>query len=191
MSESILRTLATLLRGVLLLVSGLGCVLGQTLSAPTDLKDAASEQAKTIKSAPANTPVKLIRRQGFWTEIELLGSKGWVKLSSVQLGSGAGLAAGLDTGRTGKGNIVSTSAARGLSSKDLTSAKPDFNGFEQLRKLSVSPNAADAFAQSAQVQTRSVALLSAPPSVNRAGGGVSGKSGSRKKSKAEDEDNDD
>lgn len=172
----------------------LGSALAQTLSGTTDLKESPSDQAKTVKSAPANTSIKLIRRQGFWAEIEALGNKGWVKLSNVQLGGGAGLAAGLDTGRMGKGNIVSTSAARGLSSKELTGAKPDFNGFEQFRQLTVTVNAADAFAQSANLQTRMVALVSTPLSAaggarDAASGG--GKSGTRKKSKSDEDDDDD
>ena len=108
--------------------------MAQSLSKPADLKASPAPEAKTVKSVAANVSVKLLKRQGFWVEVSADGATGWIKLSDVNMSaaSGPGLSA-VDTGRTGKGNIVSTSAARGLSDKELTSAKPDAQQFEQLK----------------------------------------------------------
>lgn len=95
----------------------------QSLKENTGLFDK-PDGAKTA-DAKAGTPLKITKRQGFWVEVDAGGKKGWVKLGSVNMASTTGGSVALDTGRTGKGNIVSTSAARGLSAKDLLQGKPD------------------------------------------------------------------
>lgn len=95
----------------------------QTLKENAGLFDK-PDGAKTAE-AKAGTPLKISKRQGFWVEVDAGGKKGWVKLGQVNMASNSGGAVALDTGRTGKGNIVATSAARGLSAKDLLQGKPD------------------------------------------------------------------
>ena len=138
-------------------------VFAQVLSIATDLKEGQSPESKSVKSLPANTIVKLIKREGFWVEVEAAGAKGWVKLSTVNLGAQSIGLNPMDTGRAGKGNIVSTSAARGLSAKDLTLSKPDPAEFSELQKLAISSSDADKFAKSGGLTTRQIALLAAGP----------------------------
>ena len=142
--------------------------MAQSLSKAADLKASPAPEAKTVESVAANVSVKLLKRQGFWVEVSAGGATGWIKLSDLNMSaaSGPGLSA-VDTGRTGKGNIVSTSAARGLSDKELTSAKPDAQQFEQLKALAVKPVDAENFAQAAGLKSRTVALL-APPAAGAA-----------------------
>ncbi len=169
-------------------------VQAQTLGKATDLKASPAPEAKTVKSLPANAPAKLLKRQGFWVEIESGGASGWVKLSDLNMGSGGASISAMDTGRTGKGNIVSTSAARGLSAKELTAAKPDVQQFEQLRALSVSAADAEAFAQAGGLKVRTVALLAAPSAAASSGGGGGSASAGparRKPAKSADDDEDD
>ena len=90
------------------------------------------------------------------------GSRGWLKASSVSLGVGSSGLTGLGSGREGKGNIVSTSAARGLSSKELVAAKPDFSQVDELQRLAVDSKSAEGFASSGKLVNRSIAMLSAP-----------------------------
>ena len=80
----------------------------------------------------SGTQVKPLRRQGFWVEVETNGAVGWLKVSMLNFGTPGNGPAAIDTGRLGVGNIVSTSAARGLSAKDLINGKPNF---EELLKL--------------------------------------------------------
>jgi len=173
----------------LFVVCAAWAVHAQTLSKASDLKASAAADSKTVKNLPAGTPVKLAKREGFWVEVDAGGTKGWVKLSDVAMGAGvsAGIGA-MDTGRGGKGNIVSTSAARGLSAKELVAAKPDPQQFENLKKLSVTSAEAEAFAQAAGLKTRTLALVAAAPA--ESGKSTSGGGGGKKKA-AKDDDEDD
>ena len=132
----------------------------QTLNSASDLKETQSLESKTVKNLASNTPIKILKREGFWVQVEVAGAKGWVKLSSVNMAGQTPGITPLDTGRTGKGNVVSTSAARGLSAKDLTLAKPDPAQFEELKRLSVDSNEADKFAKAGGLSTRQIALVS-------------------------------
>jgi hypothetical protein len=186
MNQSIRRMFALC---ILLLLGGISLgVSAQTLSAATDLKESQSADSKTLKNLPANTPVKLVKREGFWVEVEAAGAKGWVKLSTVNMGAQSPGLNPMDTGRSGKGNIVSTSAARGLSAKDLTLAKPDPTQFAELQKLAVSRADADKFAKSGGLNTRQIALLAASPKPAEAS---KPKSPPAKKPKKSDDDDDD
>ena len=177
-----------------LLISALaGHAQAQTLAKAADLKAEPAADAKTLKSLPANAAAKMLKRQGFWAEIEVGGAKGWVKLSEISMGaSGASAISTVDTGRTGKGNIVSTSAARGLSAKELVAAKADPQQFEQLKSLAVSASEAETFAQSSGLKNRTLALL-ATPAGQPAAASSSANNGStnRKASKKDDDDEDD
>ncbi len=163
----------------------------QTLGKAADLKATPAPEAKTVKALAANAPAKLLKRQGFWVEIESGGATGWVKLSDLNMAAGGSSLAPIDTGRTGKGNIVSTSAARGLSAKELTSAKPDVPQFEQLRALSVSAADAEAFAQAGGLKARTVALLAAPTAASPSAGPSAAGAARRKPAKSGDDDEDD
>jgi hypothetical protein len=165
----------------------------QMLSKAADLKAEPAAEAKTVKSLPANSVAKIFKRQGFWVEIESGGSKGWIKLSDLNMSASGGASLNaMETGRTGKGNIVSTSAARGLSAKELVAAKPDPQQFEQLKALAVSASDAENFAQSSGLKSRTVTLLVTPVATasNTTAAHNSGSS-RRKSNKNEDDDEDD
>ncbi len=99
-----------------------------SISAQVAKKDAAlveePKSKKEIGKIKKGDKLKVLQRKGFWYEIESGGKKGWVKATKIKFNKKSGSVA-LDTGRLGKGNIVSTSAARGLSAKDLVSGEPN------------------------------------------------------------------
>ena len=166
----------------------------QTLNKAVDLRVSPTADAKLLKNLPVGTALKLIKREGFWVEVDASGIKGWLKLSDVSMSQGATSGIGaLDTGRTSKGNIVSTSAARGLTAKELVSAKPDLVELEHLKSLSISAQEAQQFAQAAGLKSRTVLLLKAPASSpsGKSKKIVTGKDGKDKKSKDDDDDQDD
>jgi len=168
-------------------------VQAQSLNKAVDLKASPAAAANTVRSLMIGTDVKLLKRENFWVEVDAGGSKGWLKLSDITMGAGAtGGIGALDTGRTGKGNIVSTSAARGLSAKELVAAKPDVQEFESLKTLVVSSQDAEQFAQAGGLKTRTVAMLSAPAaSSNNETGKAAASGGTKgKKSKADDDEDD-
>ncbi len=157
----------------------------QEVPATTGLKVSPDEAAKAAGTIQAKSPVKILKRQGFWVEVEAKGARGWLKASAISFGSpGAGLA-GLASGREGKGNIVSTSAARGLSSKELVAAKPNPSQVDALDLLAVDSTAAEAFATSGKLARRTVSMLAAPmkPSEKSSGN-------PKKRTTSKDEDDD-
>jgi hypothetical protein len=173
--------------------AGAFSVHAQNLNKATDLKATPSADAKTVKNLPSGTALKLAKREGFWVEVDAGGAKGWLKLSDITMGSGAtGGIGALDTGRTGKGNIVSTSAARGLSAKELVAAKPDAQEFESLKSLTVSSQEAEQFAQAGGLKTRTLGMLPAPSPASSNDSAKSPSSGGSKgkKSKVDDDDDD-
>ena len=108
--------------------------------------------------------MKITKRQGFWVEVDAGGKKGWVKLGVVNMASNSGGSVALDTGRTGKGNIVSTSAARGLSAKDLLQGKPDPQAVVKLESYVLDASVVPAFRTEGGIRplTEKIALT-APP----------------------------
>lgn len=134
----------------------------QLTKAKVDLRGAPDSASKVVGSLQPETSVKIIKRQGFWLEVESKGAKGWVKAASISFPTSTSGLSSLKTGREGKGNIVSTSAARGLSSKELVSAKPDLEQVRRLESLAVDTSAASKFALQGQLSLRTVALLAAP-----------------------------
>jgi hypothetical protein len=137
-------------------------VQAQTLKENTGLFDK-PDGAKTA-DAKAGTPLKITKRQGFWVEVDAGGKKGWVKLGVVNMASTTGGSVALDTGRTGKGNIVSTSAARGLSAKDLLQGKPDPQAVVKLESYVLDASVVPAFRTEGGIQplTEKIALTVPP-----------------------------
>lgn len=131
----------------IVLVAALAAVainsFGQTIREDSSLVDRA-EGATVVQRVKAGTSIKLVRRQGFWVQVEIAGSSGWIKASAVSFSAGGTGATAIDTGRLGQSNIVATSAARGLSAKDLLNGKPNFEDVSWLESLpsqvSVVPN---------------------------------------------------
>ena len=182
------RALITFL-AALLSVGQAPHALAQETTVPVELKAAADPASKSLGRLPAKSPVKILKREGFWIQVESSGGRGWIKASTATLGSASSGLSGLSSGREGKGNIVSTSAARGLSSKELVAAKPDFNQVEDLQRSTVDSKAAEAFAASGKLGKRSVALLVAPSKPSEPSAAAKQRKPS-KASKDEDEDDD-
>jgi hypothetical protein len=85
----------------------------------------------------AGSPIKVLERQGFWLRLQVGGASGWAKASSVVFSSGTSGPIVIETGRSGGGNIVASSAARGLSAKDLMNGVPRLDEVEKLSKFSI------------------------------------------------------
>ena len=165
------RTPALVLATMLgLLASAVGAQTLREEVALFDKPDGAPQGAK-LKAA---TPLKLLKRQGFWVEVDAGGKTGWLKVSSVSFAGAAGPVS-IDTGRMGTGNIVATSAARGLSAKDLLEGKPNLEEATKLEALSLDASGLVAFRTQGGVQpATNVAALTAPRQVATAGNAGNG-----------------
>lgn len=172
MVHRIVRARWLTLAGCLLLalVSVCGSASGQTVKEEVRLLDKPSGSPQGTPLS-AGTAVKVAERQGFWVRVEAGGRSGWVKASGLTFSSGPGGPTAIDTGRLGTGNIVSTSAARGLSAKDLLNGTPRMD--EVVKMAQHAPDAAtlQAFITQGLVVAPSqpIALKAAEPSPAKQG----------------------
>ena len=139
-------------------------VHAQTVREEAVLLDKPEGKPGSIKLSAGNS-VKVLRRQGFWVEVDAAGEVGWLKVSQINFAGATGGATAIDTGRLGTGNIVATSAARGLSAKDLVSGQPNFNEAGKLDMLTAEALSVQSFlVAGAVVASNEKFQLSAPRS---------------------------
>lgn len=135
------------------------------LRTPASLLSGPSVTAKATGVAKAGAVAQILERHGFWARVSAGGASGWVKLSALSLsgsGSGADIAA-LASGRSGQGNVVSTSGGRGLDNgPDLTQGTPNPAAVAALSALAVSQDAAERYARAGGLAARTVAYSAAP-----------------------------
>ena len=138
---------------------------------PTDLKDKPFIDAKTLKQLPPKASVIIVERNGGWLRVISDGQRGWVRLlhvSSQPPGEGnvsareLAAVSGMATGRTGTGNIVTTTGIRGLSEEQLRNAEPDPAEVERLERYGVGKDQAAEYARKHGLERRQVAHLPDP-----------------------------
>lgn len=169
----------------------------QTFNEDTPVLAAPEAAAKVVGNARGGSAVKVVKRQGFWLEVEAGATKGWVKISAVKLATATGPTA-IDTGRLGGNNIVATSAARGLSAKDLLEGRSDEKAIERLNALRPEARQITQFAQEGGLGEVKLAMFlkapaaAAPPAATRSEAAPAGTSDSaprpRRLRKAGDDD---
>lgn len=163
----------------------------QTARPLSNLRDAPSDKGKVIKKLSGKEQLKIKGRKGFWVRITADGNEGWLTLKDLAPKSGS-RSMGIDTGRTGKGNIVSTSSARGLNAESLTAARPNFERLKELGGLSVSAGEAEKFAVAGGLKARTISLVAGTASKAMSGKKSStGKKGKSQKNRSGDDDDDD
>lgn len=113
--------------------------------------------AKTVGNLARGDSLEIITKKGAWLQVKTKKSTGWVRILSVKRGgsSTASNSKGvLDvaSGRSGTGQVVSTTGVRGLSAEELKGAK--FNEEEMKTMESYTQSAAEAkkFADAAKLQ---------------------------------------
>ena len=145
-----------------------------TLIKQEDIKAEPYRDAKTIGTLNRNATVEIIKRSSGWMQISYGKKKGWVRMLSVRLGTGAakpgagqevkGVLA-LASGRAGKGSVVSTTGIRGLSEEDLKSAKFDEAQIKKDESFLVTRDEAKKFAAQGKLIQRQVDYLPVPATV--------------------------
>jgi hypothetical protein len=117
----------------------------------------------------AGSVVRVLERQGFWLRVDISGRTGWIKASGLSFSSGSAGPTAIDTGRLGTGNIVTTSAARGLSAKDLLNGTPRIE--EVVKLIQFAPDKASLMAFGSQgslvALAQAVSLKVAEPTVEK------------------------
>lgn len=120
-----------------------------------------AKQAGTLAKGEA---VTILKKTGGWYQVKGKGAQGWVRMLSVRRGEAAkGGAvkdvAALSTGRTGTGQIVSTTGVRGLSEAELKAARYDEKELVKAESFAVSKADASKFAQMGKLEARAFNYL--------------------------------
>lgn len=159
-----------------MLLAALLMLAGQALAAEsgTALKNDTLRREPYADAAATGTlargaKVDILEKKGAWLRIKAPKASGWVRLLSVRRGAaGSGSEAagvlGLASGRTGTGQVVSTTGVRGLSAEELKSAKYDAQQVQALEAASVDAAQAQQFAAAGKLQARKLAYLKKPQS---------------------------
>jgi len=135
-----------------------------TANRATELKERPAADARTLAPVAADASVKVLSRQGAWTQVETGGQLGWVRafhlrfrstVETASSGSGSGLgglAAMVGLGR--KSPEASKTAAlgiRGLTPEDFHNASPDAAALAKLKSYRADKASAERFAQEAKL----------------------------------------
>lgn len=134
-----------------------------------ELKQEPFLDAATVGKLEANTELDVRKRQGGWMQVKTpQGMEGWLKMTSIRLGtadaakgdSGLGSLAKMAlTGRSGNIGVTATTGVRGLSPEELKNAKPDPQAVKQLDQYAGNRDKAQAFASAGKLQAKSVDYL--------------------------------
>jgi hypothetical protein len=136
--------------------------VAQEVKQDTPLTVSDQPGASTVGIVKSGARVKILERRGFWVKIEAAGVTGWTKISTLQFGgAGAGKIA-IDTGRMSKGNIVSSSAARGMTKGEFLEAAPNEAGLAALKAQVPAADALAKFSEAGKLTPRKVAALAVP-----------------------------
>jgi hypothetical protein len=134
---------------------------GTALKADTLRKEPFAD-AKTVGSLAKNDSVEILSKKGAWLQVKSKKSTGWVRLLSVKRGaasSSASSVADIASGRTGTGNVVSTTGIRGLSAEELKAAKFNEEEIKKMEGYQVSTGAAQSFASAGGLSATKMAYL--------------------------------
>jgi len=135
-----------------------------------EIKAEPFRDAKSIGSIAKGDAVEIVAKKSGWLQIKVHGKQGWVRMLSVRRGEAgkqdaakeAGSIAGLATGRTGTGQVVSTTGVRGLGEEDLKEAKYSEEEIRRAESYRVSAQAAQKFAQAGKLTPQQMAFLPEP-----------------------------
>ena len=132
MNNLFVRKMRGIAMGVLLVVSGSALADSGYVVRSCKFMEKPFRDASVISTLDKGTTIDILKRKGGWMNISVGDQAGWVRMSYVRKGEGAGKAeasaeAGgvlaLASGRAGTGNVVASTGVRGLSEEDLKSAK--------------------------------------------------------------------
>lgn len=162
-----MKQLKTLLAGILLLSAGLAqAESGIALKADT-LRAEPFADAKVTGKMARNDKLEILGQKGAWLKVKTPKFSGWVRLLAVKRATTAksNTAAGvlgIASGRTGTGQVVSTTGVRGLSEEELRSAKFNEDEVKTLENYAVSTDQAQAFANAGDLKARKLDYLPKP-----------------------------
>ena len=134
---------------------------GTALKADTLRKEPFAD-AKTVGSLAKNDSVEILSKKGAWLQVKSKKTTGWVRLLSVKRGSASSSGssvADIASGRTGTGEVVSTTGIRGLSAEELKAAKFNEEEMKKMESYQTSASNAQSFASAGGLSATKMAHL--------------------------------
>lgn len=135
----------------------------------TDLKERPAPDSRTLAPLAADAPVKVLSRQGAWTQVDAGTQRGWVRAfhlrfqSTVETSSSGSPMSGLTSifgfgsPEAPKTSRVATLGIRGLTPEDFKNASPDPAALKKLHSFRADKATAERFAKEAKLAPVSVA----------------------------------
>jgi hypothetical protein len=154
------------------LLSMAGAAVAQdqaTTNRATELKDRPAAEARTLASLAIDAPVKVLARQGGWTQVEAGTQRGWVRAfhlrfqSTVETSSSGSSMSGLTSvfgfgsRKAPETSKVATLGIRGLTPEDFKNASPDPAALRKLQSYRADKASAERFAKEAKLAPVAVA----------------------------------
>lgn len=168
-----MKSIKPLLAALLLLPGiALGAETGTALKDDTLRKEPYAD-AKSVAMLKRGDKVEILARKGAWLQIKTAKTGGWVRLLSVRRGEtgksneAAGVL-GLASGRTGTGQVVSTTGVRGLNEEELKAAKFSEEEVKQLEANTVDAEQGRQFAEAGGLKARRLEYLPKPKTAREA-----------------------
>jgi uncharacterized protein YgiM (DUF1202 family) len=157
------KPLAVLLLLGSLSAAALAGEMGTALKADT-LRAEPFADAKSAGAFNKGESLEIISKKGAWLQVKSKKSAGWVRLLSVKRGapsSGNALKgiADVASGRTGTGQVVSSTGIRGLSAEELKAAKFNEDEMKKMESNAVSASDAQQYAKVGGLITTNMAYF--------------------------------
>ena len=123
--------------------------------------------ARTVGNMNRGDKLDILGKQGAWLQVKAGKSTGWVRLLSVKRGTSAsgsesGGVLALASGRSGTGQVVSTTGVRGLNEEELKAAKFNEADINTLAVGALSADEARQFAEAGGLKPRKLDYLPEP-----------------------------
>ena len=136
----------------------------------TELRDRPAPDARVVASLAVDSPVKVVARQGGWTQVEAGTQRGWVRafhlrfqstVESSSSGGGSSITSifGFGSREAPKTSTVATLGIRGLTPEDFKNASPDQAALRKLQSWRADKASAERFAREAKLAPVTVAYV--------------------------------
>jgi len=129
------------------------------------LKAEPYSDAKTAGTLTRGDKLDILEKKGAWLKVKTAKSQGWVRLLSVKRsgsGSEAGGVLALASGRSGTGQVVSTTGVRGLNEEELKAAKFNEAEVKTLESYTIGTAQAKKFAVAGGLSAQKIDYLPEP-----------------------------
>jgi uncharacterized protein YgiM (DUF1202 family) len=166
------RLLASTLVAIVSLIGDAAAQEQASTNRATELRDRPATDARVVAPLAEGTAVKVLARQGGWTQVESGTQRGWVRAfhlrfqSTVQAASGGGGIGGTLTSVFGFGSRespktsqVATLGIRGLTAEDFKNASPDPAALKKMQSYRADKASAERFAREAKLAPVAVAYV--------------------------------